>query len=131
MQPPIVVLNGTHHDENTIKQFISHFFNFHVLSMIGLNVFGGVLIAVHKSIRSQRVAKFNNLPNIIVLEIGSDSDMFQSVTCYSPPAESIPLDLFDRLLQHNPNSIFTGDLNAKHSSWSKSIENQKGRALFN
>ncbi|CAF3269594.1 unnamed protein product [Rotaria socialis] len=131
MQPPIVVLNGTHHDENSVKQFISHFFNFNVFSMKGSNVFGGVLIAVHKSIRSQRVAKFNNLPNIIVLEIGSDTDMFQLVTCYSPPAESIPLDLFDRLLQHNPNSIFTGDLNAKHSSRSKSIENRKGRALLN
>ncbi|CAF2899348.1 unnamed protein product, partial [Rotaria sp. Silwood2] len=57
--------------------------------------------------------------------------MFQLITCYSPPAEPIPLDILDRLLQHNPNSIFTGDFNAKHSSWSKSMENEKGRVLFN
>ncbi|CAF1176664.1 unnamed protein product [Rotaria sordida] len=56
--------------------------------------------------------------------------MFQLVTCYSPPTEPIPLDIFDRLLQRNPNSIFTEDFNAKHSSWSRSADNQKGRALF-
>ncbi|CAF3948685.1 unnamed protein product [Rotaria sp. Silwood1] len=93
-------------------------------------MFGGVLIAVHKSIRSQRVDEFDNLCNLIVLEVGSDLDMFQLATCYSPPTEPIPLDIFDRLLQRNPNSIFTGDFNAKHNSCSRSADNQTGRALF-
>jgi hypothetical protein len=128
---PIVILNGTHHDENAVKRCKSHFFNYNIFSMIGSNLFGGVLIGVHKSIRSQRVTKFNNVCNLLVLDIGSDSEMFQLVTCYSPPTEQIPLDIFDRLLQRNPNSIFTGDFNAKHSSWSRSMDNQKGRALFN
>ncbi|CAF1185830.1 unnamed protein product [Rotaria sp. Silwood1] len=114
--PPIVVLNGTHHDDNSIKQFTSHFFNFNVFSMKGTNMFGGMLIAVHKSIRSQLVAEFDNLCNLIVLEIGSDADMFQLITCYCPPTESIHLDTFNRLLQRNPNSIFTDDFNAKHNS---------------
>ena len=131
MQPSIVVLNGTYHDESAVKKFTCHFFNFNVFARKGSNIFGGVLIAVHKSIRSQLVAKFNNLPNLIVLEIGSNTDMFQLITCYSPPTELVPIDVFNRVLQHNPNSIFTGDFNAKHSSWSNSIENQKGRALFN
>ncbi|CAF2518602.1 unnamed protein product [Rotaria sp. Silwood2] len=59
--PQIGILNGTHHDENAIKRFTSHFFNFNVFSMRGSNMFGGVLTAVHKSIRSQRIAKFDNL----------------------------------------------------------------------
>ncbi|CAF5000154.1 unnamed protein product, partial [Rotaria sp. Silwood1] len=127
---PIVILNGTHHDDNSVKQFRSHFFNFNVFTMKGTNMFGGVLIAVHKSIRSQRVDEFDNLCNLIVLEVGSDLDMFQLATCYSPPTEPIPLDIFDRLLQRNPNSIFTGDFNAKHNSCSRSADNQTGRALF-
>jgi hypothetical protein len=129
--PPIIILNGTHHDDNSIKQFTSHFFNYNVFSIEGSNAFGGVLVAVHKSIRSQRVLKFDNIPNLIALEIGSTLDMFQLVTCYSPPLEPIPFDVFDRLLQLNANTIFTGDFNAKHSSWSRSIDNQKGRTLFN
>ncbi|CAF2988048.1 unnamed protein product [Rotaria sp. Silwood2] len=118
--PPIVILNGTH-----------HFFNYNVFSMRGSNMLGGVLIAVHKSIRSQRVVKFDNLPNLIVLEVGSNSDIFQLITCYSSPLEPIHFDIFDRLLLRNPNSIFAGDFNVKHSSWSISMENQKGRALSN
>ncbi|CAF4798147.1 unnamed protein product, partial [Rotaria sp. Silwood1] len=102
-----VILNGTHHDDNSVKQFRSHFFNFNVFSMKGTNMFGGLLIAMHKSIRSQRVAEFDNLCNLIVLEVRSDLDIFQLVTCYSPPTELIPLDIFDRLPQHNPNTIFT------------------------
>ncbi|CAF4471002.1 unnamed protein product [Rotaria sp. Silwood2] len=127
---PIVILNGTHHDDNSVKQFRSHFFNFNVFTMKGTNMFGSVLIAVHKSIRSQRADEFDNLCNLIVLEVGSDLDMFQLATCYFPLTEPIPLDIFDRLLQRNPNSIFTGDFNAKHNSWSRSADNQKGRALF-
>jgi hypothetical protein len=42
--PPIVILNGTHHDEDCIKRFTAHFFNFPVYSMKGSNRFGGVLI---------------------------------------------------------------------------------------
>jgi hypothetical protein len=128
---PIVILNGTHHDENAVKRFKSHFFNYNIFSMRGSNIFGGVLIGVHKSIRSQRVTKFDNVCNLLVLQIGVDSEMFQLVTCYSPPTEQIPFDIFDRVLQNNPNSIFTGDFNAKHSSWSRLMENQKGRSLFN
>ena len=128
---PIVVLNGTHHDANTVKRFKAHFFNYNIFSMRGSNIFGGVLIGVHKSIRSHRVTKFDNVCNLLVLEIGTVSEMFQLVTCYSPPTENLPLDIFDRLLQLNPNTIFTGDFNAKHRSRSRSIENQKGRLLFN
>jgi hypothetical protein len=127
----LLLLNGTHHDDNSVKRFTSHFFNFSLYTMKGSNMFGGVLIAVHKSVRFRRAIKFNNLCNLIVLELGSDSEMFQLVRCYSPPREPIPLHIFDRLLHHNPNSIFTGDFNAKHSFWSKSKENQKARSLFN
>jgi hypothetical protein len=128
---PVVILNGTHHDESAVKTFTSHFFNYNIFTNIGSNIFGGVLIAVHKSIRSQRVNKFDKQLNLIVLELGSDTEMFQLVTCYSPPTEQIPLVIFDQLLQRNPNTVFTGDLNAKHCSWSMSAGNQKGRELYN
>ncbi|CAF1055208.1 unnamed protein product [Rotaria magnacalcarata] len=98
--------------------------------MKGLHRFGVVLIDAHKSIRSKLSSTIDNVLNLIVLEVDSDSDMFQLVACCSPPGEPIPLDIFDILLQQNPNSIFTGSLNAKHSSWSSSMENQKEQALF-
>lgn len=128
--PSIIILNGTYHDEASVKRFTSHFFNFHVYARKGSNRFGGVLVAVHKSIPSRRVDKFNHLLNLIVLEIGTGSESFQLITCYSPPTEQIPLDIFNQIVQINPNSIFTGDFNAKHSSWSLSSENHKGQSLF-
>jgi hypothetical protein len=41
---PIVILNGTHHDENAVKRFTSHFFNYNVFATAGSNSFGGVLL---------------------------------------------------------------------------------------
>ena len=128
---PIIILNGTYHDDVTTKRFSSHFFNYNVFTSKGTNAFGGVLIAVHKSIQCRRPDEFNHLDNLILLELGSSTDVFQLVTCYSPPTEQIPFEIFDRILRINPNTIFTGDFNAKHRSWSKSMENQKGVSLFN
>ncbi|CAF3116066.1 unnamed protein product, partial [Rotaria sp. Silwood2] len=129
--PPIITINGTHHDEESIKQFTKHFFNYNIFSINGTNLFGGVLVAVHKSIHTQRIVGFDNIPNLIALEIGLDNNKFQLVTCYSPPHEQIPFKIFDRILQINENTIITGDFNAKHNSWSRSIENPKGKTLFN
>ncbi|CAF1660001.1 unnamed protein product [Adineta ricciae] len=128
---PIIILNGIYHDPDTIKRFSSHFFNYNIFTSKGTNKFGGVLIAVHKSIQCRRPEEFTRIDNLIVLEISSGADLFQLVTCYSPPEEKIPLTIFDRILHINPNTIFTGDLNAKHKSWSKSVENPKGYSLFN
>ncbi|CAF1322391.1 unnamed protein product [Adineta ricciae] len=63
--PPIITLNGTHHDDVPVKLFSKHFFNYDVPSISGTNPFGGVLIAIHKSIYSQRIAEFNSIPNLI------------------------------------------------------------------
>ncbi|CAF0895753.1 unnamed protein product [Adineta ricciae] len=98
--------------------------------MKGSNDFGGVLIAIHKSINAQRVKSFDDIENLIVLEIGEGSSRFQLVTCYSPPLEEIPFDIFDQILARNKRTILTGDLNAKHRAWSKSVENPKGLKLF-
>ncbi|CAF4291743.1 unnamed protein product [Rotaria sp. Silwood2] len=98
--------------------------------MTETNVFGGVLKAVHKSFCTQRVDEFDKLCNLIVLEVESDLDIFQLVTCYSPPTKPIPLNIFDRLLQRNTNTIFTDVFNANHNSWSRFEDNQKSRALF-
>jgi hypothetical protein len=129
--PPIIILNGTYHDDDTTKRFSSHTFNYNVFTSKGSNAFGGVLIAVHKSIQCRRRDEFIHCNNLIVLQLSSGADVFQLVTCYSPPSEPIPFEIFDRILRFNPNTIFTGDLNAKHKSWSNSIENQKGNLLFN
>jgi hypothetical protein len=128
---PIVILNGTYHDNDTTKRFASHTFNYNIFTSKGTNAFGGVLIAIHKSIQCRRRDEFNHVDNLIVLEIGSGTNAFQLVTCYSPPTEQIPLEIFDRILVINPNTIFAGDFNAKHKSWSNSMENQKGYSLFN
>ena len=127
---PIIILTGTHHDDATVKRFSSHTFNYNVFTSKGTNAFGGVLVAVHKSIKCRRCVEFN-ADNLIVLELGSGSNAFQLVTCYSLPAEPIPLEIFDRILDANPNTIFTGDFNAKHKSWSVSLENSKGHSLHN
>ncbi|CAF3177615.1 unnamed protein product [Rotaria sp. Silwood2] len=127
----IVVLNGTHHNDEAIRSFSKHFRNYNVYCEKGTNVFGGVLIAVHRSIPAQRVNIFQNLPNVIVLDIGISTDKFQLATCYSPPNESLPISLFDEILKRNTNTVLLGDLNAKHQAWSYTTENHKGRVLFN
>lgn len=129
--PPIFILNGTFHNDKSIKKLSSHFYNYNIFTMIGSNDFGGVLIALHKSIRTEQVKVFDNIKNLIVLEVGHDQDKFQLVTCYSPPSEEIPFNIFDQILARNKRTIFTGDLNAKHKYWSKSAENPKGHKLYN
>ncbi|CAF3265582.1 unnamed protein product [Rotaria sp. Silwood2] len=126
----IIVLNGTRHDNDTLKNFSMHLNNYHVFYQEGTNAFGGVLIATHRSIPAQRVLKFQNNSNLIVLDIGSSSNKFQLVTCYSPPNEPLPVSLLSDIMCRNPNTILLGDLNAKHNSWSKTPLNQKGRILF-
>ena len=123
IDPSIIILNGIYHDDKSIQQFEKHCFNFNVFSMRGSNTFGGVLIATHKSINVRRVTKFDKVPNLLVLEVGTVPDTVQLVTCYSPPIETIPFELFDCILQNNPNTIFTDDFNAKYKAWSRSVEN--------
>ena len=67
---------------------------------------------------------------MIVPDIGISSNKCQLVTCYSPPNESLPLNVFNDILRRNSNTIILEDLNAKHSSWSNTTDNQKGRVLF-
>ena len=121
---------GTHHDDATVKRFSSHTFSYNVFTSKGTNALGGVLIAIHKSIQCRRRDEFNHIDNLIVLGLGAGPNAFQLVTCYSPPTEQIPLEIFDCILDNNSNTIFTGDFNAKHKSWSSSMENQKGHSLF-
>ncbi|CAF3429042.1 unnamed protein product [Rotaria socialis] len=128
---PIVVFNGTHHHNDTVKLFSRHFSNYNVYWEAGSNNFGGVLIAIHRSIPVQRVDIFQNQSNIVVLDVGTTTDKFQLATCYSPPNEKLPINLFDKILERSTNTILLGDFNAKHQSWSDSIENQKGRVFFN
>ncbi|CAF2115950.1 unnamed protein product [Rotaria magnacalcarata] len=128
---PIVVFNGTHHHNDTVKLFSRHFSNCNVYWEAGSNNFGGVLIAIHRSIPVQRVDIFQNQSNIVVLDVGTTTDKFQLATCYSPPNEKLPINLFDKILERSTNTILLGDFNAKHQSWSDSIENQKDRVLFN
>ena len=125
----IIVLNGTRKDNPTLKYFSSHLSNFQVFFQEGTNAFGGVLIATHRSITAQRVNAFQKEHNLIILDIGDDKRKLQLASYYSPPSENLPLNLFNDILRRNSNTIFLGDLNAKHVSWSRSNENQKGRLL--
>ncbi|CAF5023667.1 unnamed protein product [Rotaria sp. Silwood1] len=79
--------------------------------MKGPNTFGGVLIAIHRSIPVQRLTSFQNDCNLIVLDIGYSSNQVQLVTCYTPPNENLPLNLFNDILRRNSNTILLGDLN--------------------
>lgn len=128
-EAPLVLLTGTHHDDQAVKVFASHMFNLNVFTSKGSNAFGGVLVGVHKSIRVSRVPQFADCVNCIVIEIETTDGKIQLATCYSPPGEPLPLDLFDRILQRNPATIFAGDLNAKHPAWSLSSTNHKGSCL--
>jgi hypothetical protein len=126
----VIVLNGTRHDDDSLKYFSMHLTNFQVFYQEGTNAFGGVLIATHRSIPTQRVIKYQNELNMIVLDIGNSSNKCQLVTCYSPPNERLPLNVFNDIVRRNSNTILLGDFNAKHSSWSNTADNQKGRVLF-
>ena len=128
---PIIILNGIRHHVRTLQEFKSHFSNFQVFTQLGTNSFGGVLIAVHRSIQVRRVSSFDIHKNMIVLEIGEGIDKIQLVTTYSPARESLPINLFNDIIHRNPNSFILGDLNAKDKLWSLSTDNPKGRILFN
>ncbi len=56
----IVLLSGTHPNEEAIKMFSKHFSNYRAFSKKGTNSFGGVIIAVHRSIPVQKVEAFSH-----------------------------------------------------------------------
>ena len=127
----IVVLNSTHHNDETVKILEKYHSNYSTFSQQGMNNSGGVLIAIHRCIHVQRVDALQNIPNVLVLDVGMSPDKFQLATSYSPSNEILPVLLFDKILKRNTNTILLGDFNAKHRSWSNSIENHKGQVLFN
>ncbi|CAF4356502.1 unnamed protein product, partial [Rotaria magnacalcarata] len=94
----IIVLNGTRDDNDALKCFSIYLTNFQLFHQQGTNAFGGVLIAVHRSIPVQRVIKFDSICNLIVLDVRNSSRKFQLATYYSPPNENIPLNIFKEIL---------------------------------
>ncbi|CAF0956272.1 unnamed protein product [Didymodactylos carnosus] len=127
----IVVFNGKHHDEKMAKVFSKHYSNYNISWEKRTNKWGGVLVAVHRSIPVQKVEVFQHIKNVIVLDIGTAEDKFQLATWYSSPKENLPVKLFDNILKRNSNTILMGDFNAEHSSWSNSIDNHKAHVLYN
>jgi exonuclease III len=127
--PSVVVLTGTHHDEKAVNRFSRHFSNFNVITAKVTNAFGGVLVVIHRSILVSQISGYENEANLVALEVGRQDEKFQLIACYSPPTEPLPLHSLETILQRNRNTIIMGDINAKHTTWSRSQENLKGRAL--
>ncbi|CAF1553394.1 unnamed protein product [Rotaria magnacalcarata] len=113
---PIIIFNDTHQRNDTVKLFSRHFSNYNVYWEACSNNFGGVLIAMHRSIPVQRVDLFQNQSTIVVLDVGTTTAKFQLATCYSPPNEKLPINLFDKILERSINTVLIGDFNAKHRS---------------
>ncbi|CAF3258983.1 unnamed protein product [Rotaria sp. Silwood2] len=126
----IMILNGTRHDTDTLKCLSNHLTIYQIFHQKGTNAFGGVLIAVHRSIPVPRVREFDNICNSIVLGVGNTAKKFQLATFYSPPNEKLPINILNDIINRNTDTIICGDLNAKHDSWSNTDNNQKGRFLF-
>ena len=126
----VVILNGTRHDADTLKRFSHHLTNYRMFYQKGTNAFGEVLIAVLRSIPVHQVREFENVCNLIVLDVGNKARRFQLAIYYSPLDEKLSLNIFNDILKRNLDTIICADLNAKHNSWSNTDNNEKGRVLF-
>ncbi|CAF0712609.1 unnamed protein product [Adineta steineri] len=87
--PPIITINETHDDEESIKKFTKHFFNYNVFSINGTNLFGGVLVAVHKSIHTQRIVGFDNIPNLEEQKLWYDQNKDEIKDDWTPFCERL------------------------------------------
>ena len=107
----VMILNGTRRDADTLKRLSNHLANYRIFFQTGTNAFGGVIMAVHGSIPTQQVREFEDIRNLIVLDVGNKTGKFQFATYYSPPNEKLPLDIFNDMLRRNLDTIICGDLN--------------------
>jgi hypothetical protein len=124
--PTIISLNelGSVIPKKIIKQLL---FSYNVYQNEGTNSHGGVVLAVDKRLKCQRIEI--NEPNLIAVRIIIDGQQWVVASIYSPPSEQLPLFTMTNLLKESRNIIIAGDLNAKHQDWGCPQVNTKGRVL--
>ncbi|KAL4104053.1 hypothetical protein QTP88_019366 [Uroleucon formosanum] len=104
--------------------------------------YGGVAVAIHRSLKSKLIPidnvtriRFTNLKiDIIGVEVVfTDSPLPLKVwSCYLPSSSSIPInlwqDIFSIVIQ---NTLLCGDFNAFHPAWGSDLSSRRGNLIYN
>ncbi|CAF3117250.1 unnamed protein product [Rotaria socialis] len=122
--PTIISLNelGTNVPDKIIKQRL---FSYNIFSNKGTNSHGGVVLTVDKKLNTIQL-KLDQL-NIVAVQIILKNQIYAIVSIYSPPNETLSLQIMSSLTNTFRNIIIVGDLNAKHPNCDCTTINHNGK----
>ena len=95
----------------------------------GSNPFGGVCLVIARELSHRLVSAFSGKENLIVADFFLLDRTYTLAVVYSPPSETVPIEILNQLYAYNQNLILIGDMNARHSSWHDVTDNFKGQKL--
>ncbi|KAL4113880.1 hypothetical protein QTP88_017437 [Uroleucon formosanum] len=104
--------------------------------------YGGVAIAIHRSLKSKLILidnvtrnRFTNLKiDIIGVEVvlSDSSPPLKVWSCYFPSSSNIPVNLWQDLFTIvTQNTLLCGDFNAFHPAWGSDLSSRRGNLIYN
>ena len=128
--PTVWAFTGLHFDDSASYQLASHFKSrYTIYYQRGSNSFGVVCLAISHELPHRLVSKFQLVDNLTAADLFLSNQTYTLAVVYSPPAEPVPIDLFDRLCHYNRALLLVGDLNARHPDWHDVKTNPCGHRL--
>ena len=128
--PDIWALTGLHFNDDVNHQLASHFKSrYAIYYQQGSNSFGGVCLAIAREVPHRSVSQFQDINNLIAVDVFNSNKKYTVAVVYSPPSEEVPIVILNGLHRHNRNLILIGDLNARHSNWHDVTVNSCGHRL--
>jgi hypothetical protein len=128
--PTMWALTGLHFN-NAVNYRLASFFKsqYTIYYQPGTNRFGGVCLAISHQVPHQLISRFNQIENLIALDIFNQNKRYTIAVFYLPPSEHLPTHTLHELYKQNSNLILVGDFNARHPQWHDVVMNSNGCRL--
>jgi endonuclease/exonuclease/phosphatase (EEP) superfamily protein YafD len=126
-KPAIISINelGTLVPLKTIEKAL---FSYKIFLAEGTNSHGGVILAIDKNLNPIDI-DCQQQKNIVAASILVNNKTYTITSVYSPPTETLPLEIMSSIMQNSHDNIIMGDFNAKNYKWGCAQVNKKGREL--
>ena len=128
--PDIWALTGLDFNDDVNYQLASYFKSrYNIYYQHGSNSFGGVCLAIAREVPHRIASEFNNINNLIAVDVFNSDKKYTVAVVYSPPSEEVPIMILNGLHRYNRNLILIGDLNARRPNWHDASSNSSGHRL--
>jgi hypothetical protein len=88
----IWALTGLHFNDDVNYQLTSYFKSrYTIYYQNGSNSFGGVCLAIAREVPHRIASEFNNINNLIAVDVFNSNKKYTVAVVYSPPSEEVPI----------------------------------------